>query len=247
MKVQTLVQGALAVTGLALVAPSADATTITIEPDNYVGVIGDVAPGARMSAFRRNSTGTGFVFHRVHSVDVGTWAPTGTRVFGKKPQSAAEPSYHWNDLASAFQCESGISCLDNFYVFRVDFDIPTNRASVQTIFGEYAQDGMELHAYNSAGTRILRCRMDGWNPATDVTGVVDPPRYMVPAPLIGAVCGGTVAVKNCAILGPVPSGCDFAVKLSVARAASDIAYIEFGGGYATGTYSLVDKLQYWIP
>lgn len=244
MKTQTIVQGVLAALGLGIVATAADATTITIEPDNYVGLIGNVAPGAQLSAFRAAGPG-GFVFHPVYSVDVGTWAPTGTRVFGKKPMSPSEPSYHWNNLAGAYSCESAGSCLDNFYVFRVDFEVPTNRVTVQTIFGEYAQDGMELHAYNSSGTRIMRCRMEGWNPASVTTGVVEPPRYIVPAPFVGAVCGRTVSVKNCGSTGP--GDCDYAVELTVSRRVGDISYIEFGGGYATGTYSLVDKLQYWIP
>ena len=87
--------------------------------------------------------------------------------------------------------------------------------------------------------------MGGWNPASVATGVVAPPRYIVPAPFVGAVCGGTVSVKNCGVAGP--GDCDYAVELTVSRRAADISYIEFGGGYATGTYSLVDKLQYWLP
>ena len=144
--------------GLALAIGTVRATTITIEPDNYVGVIGNVAPGAQLSTFRSNGLG-GFVFHPVLSVNVGTWAPTGIRVFGHRTTSPSEPTWHWTDLASAYSCESAGFCAEKFYVFRVDFDTPTTRASVlTTVRGETAQDGMELHAYNAAGLRIQRCR-----------------------------------------------------------------------------------------
>jgi hypothetical protein len=248
MKTQSIVQAVLAALGLGLVATAADAETITIEPDNYVGLIGDVAPGAKLRTFRSTVSGGvgGFVFHPVYSVEAGNWAPTGNRVFGKRPMSPGEPSYHWNDLQSAYLCESGGgSCFDNFYVFRVNFDVPTNRVTVQTILGDSMADGMELHAYNSSGTRIMRCRLEGWNDATYETGVVEPPRYIVPAPFVGTVCGRTVAVKNCENRGP--GDCDYVVQLTVSRVAGDISYVQFGGGFATGTYALVDKLQYWIP
>ena len=243
MKTQTIVQGVLAALGLGLVATAADADTITIEPDNYVGLIGDVAPGAQLSTFRL-APPDGFVFHPVYSVDAGTWAPTGNRVFGKRPVTG-EPSWHWNDLHEAYRCESRGDCIDNFYVFRVNFDVPTNRVTVQTIFGDSMTDGMELHAYNSSGIRIMRCRMEGWNDATYETGVVAPPHYIVPATFFGAVCGRTVSVKNCGGVGP--GDCDYAVQLTVSRTAGDISYIQFGSGNAEGTYALVDKLQYWIP
>jgi hypothetical protein len=233
--------------GAALAMGTASAVTITIEPDNYVGVIGNVAPGAHLSTFRSNGLG-GFVFHPVYSVGGGTWAPTGVRVFGHRTMSASEPTNHWENLAGAYSCESGGFCLDKFYVFRVDFDTPTTRASVlTTVRGEIAQDGMELHAYNAAGVRIQRCRMGGWNPASSASGVVAPPRYVVPAPAIGDVCGGTVLKKNCGAYGPGPGDCDYVIQLNVRRAASDISYIQFGGGNATGSFSPVDYLQYWLP
>jgi len=233
--------------GATLVIGSAKAVTITIEPDNYVGVIGNVAPGAHMSTFRSNGLG-GFVFHPVLSVSGGTWAPTGIRVFGHRTTSPSEPTNHWDNLAGAYSCESGGFCADKFYVFRVDFDTPTTRASVlTTVRGEVAQDGMELHAYNAAGVRIQRCRMGGWNPASSNTGVVAAPRYIVPAPAVGDICGGTVLKKNCGAYGPGPGDCDYVIQLNVRRAASDISYIQFGGGNATGSFSPVDKLQYWLP
>jgi hypothetical protein len=231
----------------ALCAGTANAETITIEPDNYVGVIGAVAPGAQLSTFRSDGLG-GFVFHPVLSVKVGNWAGTGIRVFGHRSLSPSEPTWHWTDLASAYSCESAGFCGEKFYVFRVDFDTPTTRASVlTTVRGELAQDGMELHAYNAAGLRIQRCRMAGWNPASSMTGVVEAPRYIVPAPAVGDVCGGTVLKKNCGAYGAGPGDCDYVVQLNVRRVAGDISYIQFGAGNPTGTYSPVDKLTYWLP
>jgi hypothetical protein len=233
--------------GAALCAGTANAVTITIEPDNYVGVIGNVAPGAQLSTFRSNGLG-GFVFHPVLSVNVGNWAPTGIRVFGHRTTAPWEPNYHWTDLASAYSCESAGWCDDKFYVFRVDFDTPTTRASVlTTVRGETAQDGMELHAYNAAGLRIQRCRMGPWNQASSNTGVVAPPRYVVPAPAVGDLCGHTVLVKNCGSYGSGPGDCDYVIQLNVRRVAGDISYIQFGAGNPTGTTSPVDKLQYWLP
>jgi hypothetical protein len=233
--------------GAGLVMGTANAVTITIEPDNYVGVIGNVAPGAHLSTFRSNGAG-GFVFHPVLSVSGSTWAPTGVRVFGHRTTGPSEPANHWENLAGAYSCESAGFCAEKFYVFRVDFDTPTTRASVlTTVRGDMAQDGMELHAYNNAGLRIQRCRMGPWNNSSIATGVVAPPRYVVAAPLIGDLCGGTVSVKNCGIVGPLPGGCDYVIQLNVRRAAGDISYLQFGGGNATGSFSPVDKLQYWLP
>jgi hypothetical protein len=232
--------------GAALAMGTANAVTITIEPDNYVGLIGNVAPGAHMSTFRSNGAG-GFVFHPVYSVSGGIWAGSGVRVFGHRTMSASEPTTHWDNLAGAYSCESGGFCLDNFYVFRVDFDTPTTRASVlTTVRGDVAQDGMELNAYNTAGVRIQRCVMSGWYPEWSNTGVVLPPRYAVPGPVVGDICGGTVLKKNCGLLGPGPGDCDYVIQLNVRRAASDISYIQFGGGNPTGSFSPVDKLQYWL-
>jgi hypothetical protein len=231
----------------ALATGTANAVTITIEPDNYVGLIGNVAPGAHLSTFRSNGLG-GFLFHPVYSVSGGNWAGSGVRVFGHATMSASETTTHWENLAGSYSCSSGGSCMDKFYVFRVDFDTPTTRASVlTTVRGEMAQDGMELHAYNAAGIRIQRCRVAPWNPSTSNTGVVAPPRYVVPAPAIGDVCGGTVLKKNCGAHGPGPGDCDYVIQLNVRRAASDIASIRFGGANGNGTISPVDKLTYWLP
>jgi hypothetical protein len=247
MQIKTVTKMAGLALGATLCVGMANAVTITIEPDNYVGVIGNVAPGAQLSTFRSDGLG-GFVFHPVLSVSGGTWAPTGVRVFGHRTTSPSEPPNHWDNLATAYSCESGGACGDKFYVFRVDFDRPTSRASVlTTVRGDMAQDGMELHAYNAAGLRIQRCRMGPWNNATIATGVVASPRYVVPAPAIGDVCGGTVSVKNCGIAGPLPGGCDYVIRLNVRRVASDISYIQFGGANPTGSFSPVDKLQYWLP
>ena len=247
MKISKSMRTCGAMLGLAIGAATANAVTITIEPDNYMGMIGNVAPGAQLSTFRSNGLG-GFVFQPVFSVSGGTWAGTGVRVFGHRPMSASEPAAHWENLAGAYGCESGGSCSDKFYVFRVDFDRSTTRASVlTTVRGDMAQDGMELQAFNAAGTRIQRCRMGPWQPSTSTTGVVAPPRYVVPAPFIGDLCGGVVAAKNCGIVGPLPGDCDYVVQLNVRRAASDIAYIQFGGPNGGGSFSPADKLQYWLP
>ena len=233
--------------GAALAIGTANAVTITIEPDNYVGLIGNVAPGAHLSTYRSNGVG-GFLFHPVYSVSGGTWAGSGVRVFGHATMSASETTTHWENLAGSYACSNSGSCSDKFYVFRVDFDTPTTRASVlTTVRGEMAQDGMELHAYNLAGVRIQRCSMGGWNPASSNTGVVAPPRYVVSPPLIGDVCGGTVVKKNCGAYGSGPGDCDYVISLNVRRAAGDIASIRFGGANGNGTISPVDKLTYWLP
>ena len=233
--------------GVALAIGTAKAVTITIEPDNYVGLIGNVAPGAQLYNYRSNGLG-GFLFLPVYSLSGGTWAGSGVRVFGHGTMSPSETTWHWENLAGAYSCSNGGSCLDKFYVFRVNFDTPTTRASVlTTVRGETAQDGMELHAYNVNGVRIQRCRMSGWNPASSNTGVVASPRYVVPAPAIGDICGSTVLKKNCGAYGPGPGDCDYVIQLNVRRAASDISYIQFGGANGNGTYSPVDKLQYWLP
>ena len=62
---------------VALLTVTLHAATITIEPDDYVGDISGVAPGARLVTIRDNGLGTGYVFQRAYSVEGGSWNPTG--------------------------------------------------------------------------------------------------------------------------------------------------------------------------
>ena len=102
----------------------------------------------------------------VYSVDAGNLGSDGqSRVRQKAGDGRVELSLERSARQLTAARVAGY-CFDNFYVFRVNFDVPTNRVTVQTIFGDSMTDGMELHAYNSSGIRIMRCRMEGWNDAT---------------------------------------------------------------------------------
>jgi hypothetical protein len=241
MKTQTLVQGALAALGLGIVATAADAATITIEPDNYLGQIGDVAPGATLSTFRSLGMNS-FTKKPVLSVLGGTWAPTGIRVFGHAKESASETIHHWDYLSKAYFCEHFNMCDLPFYAFRVEFDTPTNLVSVLTTMrGEQAMDGAELHAFNEQGVRIMRCRVLGIDQGILQSGILPAPRYVVPN-ATGRICGSILAKKNC--VGASPGNCDFVVQLNVTHTPKDIKFAMFGGLLLENTWAPVDRLQY---
>jgi hypothetical protein len=226
---------------------TAQAADVIIEPDNYAGNVSNVAPGATLSTFR-NQGSTGYQFTPAYSVFGGTWAPTGTRVFGHSTTSAGEPAQHWESQNAAYNCEQFSFCGDKFYVFRVDFDMPTTRVSVlSTLHGINAIDPVELTAFNANGQRLLRCR------ATGVGLIPYPvPRYVSLANENewGAACGSVLQIKNCVLTGPwgSPANCDYVVSLNVRRWQSDIAYVMFAGVMFSNTFSPVDQLRYnYIP
>jgi hypothetical protein len=232
----------------ATIAVAAQAANVTIEPDNYTGVVSGVAPGATLSTFRYNGAG-GWTRHRVYSIDVGNWAATGTRVFGHTKVAPTETIHHWDYLQGAYSCEHDGFCSSNFYTFRVDFDTPTSRVEVlTTVRGEMAQDGFEFWAFDSNGDRIQRCIVAPISNATLTTGVMPPPRYYAPFPLVGQPCGAVLLKKNCPPLpATYPGDCDYVVSMNTRRVQSDIAYVMFAGRLEGNSVANVDKLTYWLP
>lgn len=244
MKIQTLTQCALAALGLGLVATAADAETISIEPDNYVGSLGDVAPGATLSNYRLS--GGVVSFASVYSMAVGSWAPTGNRVFAHRKPVTGLLSHHWDNTVGAYNCDHNGNCVFPFAVFRVDFDTPTTYAAVlTTVRGETAMDGMELQAFDVSGERIARCIVLPISSETLETGILPAPRLAAPPHTTGAICGKVVEKKNC--VGSQPGNCDYVVQMRIKRAVDDVAYVWFGGPLYGNTYAPVDKLQYAIP
>jgi hypothetical protein len=238
---------------IALNLSAAQAAEVIIEPDNYTGDVSNVAPGATLSTFRNNGT-TGYQFTPAFSVLGGTWAPTGTRVFGHRTTSAGEPSQHWESQNAAYFCEQNNVCGDKFYVFRVDFDMPTTKVSVlSTLHGVQAIDPVELSAFNANGDRLLRCRAKGVAFEVAHQGVPYPaPHYVSLSDEneLGAACGAVLEIKNCVLTGGwgAPGNCDYVVSLNVRRRQSDIAYVMFAGVMFTNTFSPVDQLRYeYIP
>lgn len=231
-----------------LVAAAAQAADVVIEPDNFAGDVSGVAPGATLSTFRADGA-SGFTFHPVYSIaSGGNWTPTGTRVFGHRKSQPSETIHHWDYLSGAYHCEHNNICGSNFYVFRVDFDTSTTRASVlTTVRGEMAMDPIELAAFDANGDRILRCSTQGVDQTVLSSGVLPPPRYITAAGT-GPVCGKVVEIKNCPPLpSSTPGNCDYVVQLSVIRRVGDIQYVMFGGPLWQNTWAPVDKLSYWLP
>lgn len=240
MKMQTLAQTLLAALGLGIVATAADAATITIEPDNYVGHIGDVAPGATLSTFRR--AGNSNIQTDVYSLAAGSWAPTGTRVFGHQAKPP-ETAHHWDNLSQAYWCPFDPTlCGAPFYVFRVDFDEPTREVSIlTTIRGEQAPDGMELQAFNAVGDRVLRCHVFGVDNDVLQTGVLPGPRYVVHGSPNGGSCGKVLRKKNCT---GHRGNCDYVVKVILRTQQNEIHYAMAGGLLWQNSWANVDQLQY---
>jgi hypothetical protein len=239
------ITSALAAT-LTLMAGAANAVTVTVEPDNYSGVIPDVAPGATLSTFRYDGAG-GYTLSPVLSVYVGNWAPTGTRVFGHRTASSSETAYHWEYMNGAYDCEQNGTCFENFYVFRVDFDTPTTNVTVRTTMrGEMAPDGADLWAFNANGERIKQCRVRGVDQSVIQSGVLPNPKLVdAQGNVTDVACGVVIEEKNCAV-GPNadPGECDFVVTATVQRRESDIAYVWFGGRLWQNSYAPVDLLSY---
>ena len=179
---------------VALLTVALHAATITIEPDDYVGDISGVAPGARLVTIRDNGLGTGYVFQRAYSVEGGSWNPTGARVFGHSVLGPAELAYHWDNLAGpggAWNCYKFGDCIE-FKVFGVYFRSPARSVKVlTTIRGQEALDPVELWAFNTSGERVLQCKLNGVA-SSDVlqSGVLPPPRYYnLPVPTKANICG----------------------------------------------------------
>jgi hypothetical protein len=241
MRIRTLVQSLFAGVGFAIVATAADADIITIEPDNYVGLMGDVAPGAALSTFRSN--GVGSIMTDVHSVVGGSWAPTGNRVFGHQAKAPGETAHHWDHLTEASECSfMPGSCDEPFYVFRVDFDAPTREVSIlTTLRGEQAPDGMELQAFDEVGDRILHCHVFGVSNTVLETGVLPAPRYVVHGSPSGSICGKVVAKKNCT---GHRGHCDYVVRAILRTEQNEIHTALAGGLLLQNSWANVDKLQY---
>jgi hypothetical protein len=224
-------------------------TTITIEPDDYTGDISAV-PGARLFTWR--GTNSGPVYRRVLSVEAGSWAPTGSRVFGHDVTYQGEMSYHWDNLASwggAWRCYQFAEC-SLFKVFGVRFYTPARTVKLlTTVRGEQAQDPVELWAFDTNGQRILQCRLNGITNEVLQTGVLPPPRYdNMPFTLRAPTCGAVVEVKNCRPYPNAPPGdCDYVVEMRVQRQAADIGFVWFGGTLLGNSHANVDTLTYTVP
>jgi hypothetical protein len=241
MKKQTFAQTLHAALGLGIVATAAEAAPITIEPDNYVGLIGDVAPGATLTTFRRSGD-LNFQMP-VYSVAAGSWAPTGTRVFGHQTKLPGETTAHWDNLSEAYWCPfDPWTCSMPFYVFRVDFDEPAREVSIlTTVRGEQAPDGIELQAFSEVGDRILRCHVFGVDETVLQTGVLPGPRYVVNGVPNGSSCGKVIQKKNC--VGH-RGNCDYVVKAILRAQHQQIHYAMAGGLLLHNSWANIDQLQY---
>jgi len=228
---------------------TAHAAEVVIEPDNYLGNVSNVAPGATLSAFRRSAAGS-YQFTPALSIPGGSWSPTGNRVFGHSLIGTSDRAELWDNLNGAYECEQSGFCFDDFRAFRVDFDVPTTNVGVLTTFhGWESPDPMELAAFNSDGERLLRCWVMGVHNGVLQSGVLPAPRYLdASGEATGPVCGTVIVKKNCGTFGPGAHNCDYVVSLKVIRRQSDIAYVMVAGPLFSNTFAAVDKLTYnYIP
>jgi hypothetical protein len=245
---QRLVLGAT----VAFLTVALQAATIMIEPDDYVGDLSGVAPGARLVTVRGNSSGTGYVFQKAYSVEGGSWSPTGTRVFGHSVLSPGELAYHWDNLAGpngAWDCYAFDNC-GTFKVFGVYFGSPARSVTIQTtIRGEQGLDPVELWAFDTNGDRVLQCKLNGVA-SSDVlqSGVLPPPRYYnLPFPTRANVCGEVLEKKNCSASPyALPGDCDYVVEMRVERKLADIGFVWFGGKFYYNSHANVDALSYTV-
>ena len=228
---------------VALAVAGVGAIGYVVEPDDYTGDMSAVAPGARLNTLRRNTTHDGFTLSKVYSVVGGSWAPTGTRVFGHTvPLNSGQPAHHWDNLNGAWDCYTSQSC-DTFEVFQAYFTEPVSEVKIQTTMrGEMAPDPVELWAFDTSGQRVLQCRLNGVDASTIQSGVLPPPHYVGPLSL---PCGKVLEKKNCqsSSLG----NCDYVVEMRVGRSAADIKFVWFGGRLDGSSFANVDALTYTKP
>jgi hypothetical protein len=231
------------------------AVTYGIDPDDYSGTITGLTPKATLVIYRANNAGTGFQVQRVLSVDDGgTWAPTGTKVFGHDLIPGEEAPYHWDNLngpSGAWRCYTAQECGD-FSVFGAWFPQQLARSVTirTTMRGEQAIDPVELWAFDKNGIRLLTCKLDGVTSQVLQTADLPGPYLYKPSPprnpAYGA-CGRVLEKKNCAVHTNAPGDCDYVVEMTVTRPQVDIRLVWFGGSLWDNTHANLDALSYDIP
>ncbi len=233
-------------------ACAAQAANYSVEPDDYTGSVTDAAPHARLVTVRNNATFDDYIFQRAYSVEAGTWAPTGKRVFGNLPMQPGDLAYHWDNVSGpggAYDCYAFASC-GEFKVFGVYFRKTASSVEILTTMrGEQAMDPVVLWAFDKDGNLILKCEQSGVDNAVLQSGDLPPPYYV---PLIPSrleiPCGGVKEVKNCDPSPSAPYNCDYVVKMYVQqRHGPAIAFVWFGGKLWDNTHANVDRLSYTIP
>jgi hypothetical protein len=232
-------------TGMAVVSRAA---TATIEPDDYVGIVSNVHPGATLVTLYYDLAG-GWSATHAYSVKGGNWSPTGGRVFGHRPLYAGNVLYHWDNLNDAHACITNNFCGNNFFVFAAAFTTPTTTVEILTTMrGEMAMDPVELDVYDVNGNRT-RCRQQGIGLTILNSGVLPPPRIFDPAhPWINTPCGEVIEKKNCATgPGALPGDCDFVVRMRIERRIANMTMMTFGGPLYLNTHANVDRLSFWVP
>lgn len=228
------------------------AATYSIEPDDHVGDISHAAPQARLITLRHNAAHDGFSHHPVLSVEGGSWAPTGSRVFGHAATFPGELGYHWDNLGwlGAWDCYVYGPVCGEFKVFSAVFREPASSVKILTTMrGEMAMDPVELWAFDSDGQVLLRCHQQGVVGEVLQTGVLPPPHYYTHGIPIRARkdCGAVIEVRDCGEGNTDPGSCNYVVEMRVERKKADIAFVWFGGKLWMNTHANVDLLTYTIP
>jgi hypothetical protein len=226
----------------------AQAATAIIEPDDYVGIVSDVHPGATLVNLYYDSAG-GWSANYAYSVKGGSWSPTGSRVFGHRPLYPGNVIYHWDNLNGAHNCFFNNLCGNMFFVFAASFTTPTTTVEVLTTMrGEMAMDPVELDIYDLNGKRT-RCRLQGVDSTVLATAVLPPPTIYDPLqPWINTPCGEVIEKKNCMPYPGAPPGeCDYVVRMRIERRVANITLMMFGGQLLGNTHANVDRLSFWVP
>lgn len=166
---------------LSLLAWAAQASVVTIDPNNYAAgqIITDPTGGATLSAMSayENSTPSGAEWFLQYSpvfatlvstagnceiYDSGACAPSGDKVFGYTPTALTVPGAPplWgqgNNAAGCFEGDCGDSRgTDGGVAMRIDFSTPTDYVDVtEGLLDD--PDGDFLEAFNAAGQSVGLC------------------------------------------------------------------------------------------
>lgn len=231
-----------------MLIPTAHANfiTVTIDPDNYAN--GDDLTHAGAGATLYVYTNTGGTPPRSE----GVVAKGVAGIPFSEPNLLARAVHvdRWTDfdfrnIRGAYECgirgnpDACVGTEGEFGVLRMDFEAPTDFFELRTVMPEYASDGAFLFAFDSKGNRIVTCDVPG-GPNLRL------PRYSLtggPSSTFGAPCG-EVLVMDGNHCPEIAFTCDRLMTARVESAASDIAFVLWGGWSRSATSAMVDGLTY---